>query len=281
MKKILSTLLVLVFAITLNAQVKTPQPSPLGKIEQKVGLTDVSIEYSRPGVKGRKIFGDLVPFDKMWRAGANSNTKITFSTDVTIGGKDLKKGTYALFIKPNATAWEIYFYNDTNNWGTPKEWNDAKVALTTSVKIEKMPVNIESFTFTIDDLSNNGAILGVLWENTYAGIKFNVPTDAMVSQNIDKVMGGPGAQDYYASAAYYLSEGKDINKAKEWIDKAVDMTKDKPKFWYLRRQALIYAKAGDKKGAIKAAKASLMHAEKANNAGYIKQNKESLKEWGA
>jgi len=281
MKKILLSLLVIAFAVNTSAQVKTPQPSPLGKIEQKVGLTDVTVEYSRPGVKGRKIFGDLVPFDKMWRAGANSNTKVTFSTDVNIGGKDLKKGTYALFIKPSATAWEIYFYTDTKNWGTPKEWDASKVALSTSVKTEKMPVMIESFTFTIDDLTNNGAILGVLWENTYAGIKFNVPTDKIVSKDIDKVMAGPGAQDYYASAAYYLSEGKDINKAKEWIDKAVEMTKDKPKFWYLRRQALIHAKAGDKKGAIKAAKASLKYAEEANNASYIKQNKDSLKEWGA
>jgi len=281
MKKLLICLLVTAFVTTTNAQVKTPQPSPSAKLEQKVGLTDVSVEYSRPGIKGRKIFGDLVPYGKMWRAGANSNTKVSFSTDVTIAGKDLKKGTYALFIKPTATNWEVFFYSDTNNWGTPKEWDASKVALTTTVKVENMPMKIESFTISIDDLSNKSAVLGVLWENAYAGIKFNVPTDKMVNENITKIMAGPGSGDYYAAAAYYLSEGKDIKKAKEWIDKAVDMTKDSPKFWYLRRQSLIYAKAGNKKGAIKAAKASLKYAEKANNAGYIKMNKESLKEWGA
>ncbi len=281
MKKILLSLFVIIFTINISAQIKTPQPSPLGKIEQQVGLTDVTVEYSRPGVKGRKIFGDLVPFNKMWRAGANSNTKVTFSTDVTIAGKSLEKGTYAVFVKPMSNNWEVYFYTDTNNWGTPKEWDDTKVALTTSVKTETMPVNIETFTITIDDLSNKGAVLGFLWESTYAGIPFSLPTDALVSENINKVMSGPSAQDYYAAAAYYLSAEKDMTQATEWIDKAVEMTKDKPKFWYLRRQALIHAKAGDKKGAIKAAKASLKYAEKANNAGYIKQNKASLKEWGA
>ncbi len=281
MKKILLSLFVVALTTGVNAQVETPQPSPAAKIEQKVGLTDVSVEYSRPGIKGRTIFGDLVPYGKMWRTGANKNTIITFSDDVTIDGKTLKKGSYAIFTKPSANSWEVFFYTDTNNWGTPKEWDAKKVALSTTVKVEKMPMSIESFTVTIDDLSNSGAALGILWENVYAGIKFTVPTDKTVSDNITKIMSGPGAADYYASASYYLEEGKDINKAKEWIEKAVDMSKDKPRFWYLRKQSLIYAKAGDKKGAIKAAKASLMHAEKAGNAGYVKMNKASLKEWGA
>ena len=281
MKKILLNLFIIAFVANVSAQLKTPKPSPSGKIEQTVGLTDVIVEYSRPSVKGRKIFGDLVPFDKVWRTGANNNTKVTFTTDVTIDGKKLKKGTYALYTKPTTSSWEVYFYNDTKNWGTPKKWDDNKVVLTTSVKTEKIPVSIESFTITIDNLSNNGALLGLMWENTYVGIPFEVPTDKIVAKNIEKVMSGPSAQDYYASAAYYLSEGKDIHKAKEWIDKAVEMTKENPKFYFLRRQALIYAKAGDKKGAIKAAKASLKYAEKAKNDGYIKQNKASLKEWGA
>ena len=281
MKKILLSLFVIAISTSTYAQVKTPQPSPAAKIEQKVGLTDVTVEYSRPGVKGRTIFGDLVPFGKMWRTGANKNTIITFSEAVTIDGKTLKKGTYAIFVKPSATSWEVFFYNDTSNWGTPKEWDAKKVALATTVKVEKMPMSIESFTITIDDLSNSGAALGILWENSYAGIKFMVPTDKAVSDNITKVMAGPAAPDYYSAASYYLEEGKDIKKATEWIDTAVKMTKDEPRFWYLRKQSLIHAKAGNKKGAIKAAKASLKHAEKAKNADYVKMNKASLKEWGA
>ncbi|AUC14553.1 dihydrolipoamide dehydrogenase [Tenacibaculum sp. SZ-18] len=281
MKKLLLGLFVASLTLSVNAQIKTPQPSPLSKIEQKVGLTDVTVEYSRPGVKGRKVFGDLVPFGKLWRTGANKNTIVTFSQDVTIDGKSLKKGSYAIFTKPGTTSWEVMFYSDTNNWGTPRKWDDKKVALTTTAKVQKMPMTVESFTITIDDLTNNSAVLGILWENTYAGIKFNVPTDKAVESSIASVMAGPGANEFYAAASYYMDEGKDINKAMMWIDKAVDMTSSEPRFWYLRKQSLIHAKAGDKKGAIKAAKASLMHAEKANNADYVKMNKESLKEWGA
>lgn len=281
MKKILLSLIVIASSFSLSAQIETPQPSPSAKIEQAVGLTDLTIEYSRPSAKGRKIFGNLVPFGKVWRAGANANTKVTFSDDVTIDGKEVKKGTYALYVKPMAANWEVFFYSDTNNWGTPKEWDETKVAAKTTVKTVAMPMNIETFTISVDDLTNNSAVIGLLWENTYAGVKVNVPTDKKASKSIDKVMAGPSAGDYYSSAAYYLSEGKDINKAKEWIDKAVDMTKDKPRFWYLRRQSLIHAKAGNKKGAIKAAKASLKYAEEAGNADYIKMNKDSLKEWGA
>ncbi|TCP22630.1 DUF2911 family protein [Tenacibaculum skagerrakense] len=281
MKKILLGLFVASLTVSVNAQITTPQPSPLSKLEQKVGLTDVTVEYSRPGAKGRKIFGDLVPFGKLWRTGANKNTTVTFSEDVTIDGKTLKKGSYAIFTKPEANSWEVMFYSDTNNWGTPRKWDDSKVALTTTAKVEKMPMSIETFTITIDDLTNSSAVLGILWENSYAGIKFNVPTDKAVESSISAVMAGPAPNDYYAAASYYMDEGKDIQKAMMWIDKAVEMTKSEPRFWYLRKQSLIHAKAGDKKGAIKAAKASLMHAEKAKNADYVKMNKESLKEWGA
>ena len=123
--------------------------------------------------------------------------------------------------------------------------------------------------------------LGIMWEKVYVGVKIEVPTDKKVSAAIEKVMNGPSADDYYAAARYYLESGKDINQAVVWMDKAIEMTKDNPRFWWLRQQSLIKAKAGDKKGAIKAAKASLEGAEKAGNADYIKMNKDSLKEWGA
>ncbi|CAM1353221.1 DUF2911 domain-containing protein [Tenacibaculum halocynthiae] len=276
MKKILLSLFVVALSTNINAQVKTPAPSPSSKLEQKVGLSDVSVEYSRPGMRGRTIFGDLVPYGKLWRTGANANTKVTFSDNVTIDGKELKKGTYALYTKPGKTSWEVIFYADSNNWGTPQKWDDKKAALTTTAKVVPMPMKIESFTITIDDLTNNSGVLGMLWENVYVGVKFNTPTDKGVEASIAKVMQGPSAGDYFSSAVYYLQEGKDINKARTWINKAIDMTKDQPRFWYLRQQSLILAKAGDKKGAIKAAKASLAGAEKRGNADYIKMNKDFL-----
>lgn len=277
MKKIVLSLFVTAIALTTNAQVKTPAPSPSSKLEQKVGLTDITVEYSRPGIKGRTIFGDLVPYGKTWRTGANQNTKVTFSDDVTIDGKTLKKGTYSLFTVPNKTSWDVMFYNDTNNWGTPQKWDEAKVALKTSAKVENMPMKIESFTITIDDLKNDSAVLGMLWENAYVGVKFNTPTDKGVEASISKIMSGPEASDYYDAAVYYLTANKDINKAKNWIDKAVELTNEKPRFWYIHQQALIYKKAGDKKMAKKAAVRSLELAKKAKYAAYIKKNEDLLK----
>lgn len=281
MKKLVFSALTLAFTFVASAQIEAPQPSPLGKVEQKVGLTDVTVEYSRPNMKGRTIYGDLVPFDKIWRTAANKNTVVSFSDDVVIDGRTLKAGSYALFTKPGANAWDVYFYTDTENWGVPRNWDENKVAVKTTVPASPFPIAVESFTIMINNLANSSASLDILWENTHVAIPFSVPTDVKVSASINEVMSGPAGDDYFAAAVYYLEEGKDIKQAAEWIDKAVALTADNPRFWYLRQQSLIHAKAGNKKQAIEAAKASLAGAEKANNADYIKMNKASLKEWGA
>ncbi|MBD0776184.1 DUF2911 domain-containing protein [Maribacter sp. ANRC-HE7] len=279
MKKFLVLVCVALASFSIEAQIKTPQPSPSSTLKQTVGLTDVTVAYSRPAMRGRTIFGDLVPYDKLWRTGANKNTTIDFSTDVTIGGQELKAGSYAIFTKPGETSWEVIFYSDTENWGTPQQWDDSKVAAKTTVEVLTMPMDVESFMIVIDEISNDAATLGILWEKTYVGVKFEVPTDATVMQNIEKVINGPSADDYFAAAVYYSSTDKDINKAKEFMDKAMAMIEE-PAFWQLRQQSLIQAKAGDKKGAIATAKKSLAAAEKAGNADYVKMNKDSLKEWG-
>lgn len=282
MKKLLLILLAITAAFSVNAQIATPQPSPLSKLEQKVGLTDISLEYSRPSMRGRVIFGDLVPYGTLWRLGANANTKITFSTDVTIGENKVKAGTYAIFATPNETSWNVVFYDDASNWGTPQKWDDSKVVAMVTAEIYPMPVKIETFTMTFDDLTNSSAVLGMLWESVYVGVKIEVPTDEMVMASINEAMNAtPTANDYFAAAVYYLQEEKDIQQAKTWIDKAIAMAGDKAPFWQLRQQSLIYAKSGDKSGAIAAAKKSLVAAEAAGNADYVKMNKDSLKEWGA
>ena len=275
-------LVLLVFAVTLmfsvNAQIETPAPSPAAKIEQVVGLTDVSIDYSRPAMRGRTIFGDLVPYGKVWRTGANARTKVTFSNDVTIGDKELKAGTYAIFTIPQAKTWDVVFYTDYAGGGAPAELDETKVAARVTVPVYPIEIDIQSFTISIDDITNSSAVIGIMWEKTYVGVEFKVPTEKMVSASIEKALNGPGFNEYYAAATYYLSEGKDINKAKEWIDKAMSMTKE-PRFWHLRQQSLIYAKAGDKKGAIAIAEKSLAAAKEAKNADYIKMNEDSIKEW--
>ena len=281
MKKIILSLFVAAFAFSTNAQIKTPAPSPAQKIVQTVGLTDVTVEYSRPSMKGRKIFGGLEDYGKVWRTGANANTTLTFSTDFMVDGNTLKAGTYALYTIPGEKTWDVMLYTDATNWGAPAKWDEAKVAAKVTVDAIEIPMNIETFTISFDDLTNNSAVLGIMWENVYVPFEFKTPTEEMVSKQITALMAGPSAQDMYASAVYYLEAGKDIKQAQTWIDKAVAMTADAPKFWYLRQQSLIHAKAGNTKGAIAAAKESLKHAEIAKNAGYIKMNKASLKEWGA
>ena len=281
MKKLALLGLAVLLSFSVEGQMQTPQPSPFSKLKQKVGLTDVAVEYSRPSMRGRTIFGDLVPYDKLWRTGANKNTIVSFSDDVTLGEKELKAGSYAVFTRPGEAVWEVIFYADTENWGTPQDWDASKVAAIVKAQVIPMEFPVETFTITIDDLHNNGATLGLIWEKTYVGVKFEVPTVEKATKSIEAAMAGPGAGDYYAAASYYLEEDKDLEKAKEWIGKAVAMDTEGRMYWVLRKQSLIHAKLGDTKGAIDAAKKSLAAAEKAGNADYVKLNKDSLKEWGA
>ena len=262
-------------------KITTPQPSPLGMVSQRVGLTDVAIEYSRPGVKGRTIFGDLVAFGKTWRTGANSNTKVTFSSDVIIDGQTLKAGSYGLYSVPNKDSWEVMFYTESDNSGVPRDWDDSKVAAKTTVNVQAFPINVETFTISIIDVTSTTAVLGILWEKTYVAVTFEVPTDEMVSATIDAVMAAtPKAGDYYNAAIYYNQQDIDIKRANEWMEKAMSLT-EKPAFWQLRQQSLIYAKMGDSEKAIAVAEKSLELSKEAGNEAYIKMNTESLSEWRA
>ena len=262
-------------------KITTPQPSPLGMVSQRVGLTDVAIEYSRPGVKGRTIFGDLVAFGKTWRTGANSNTKVTFSSDVIIDGQTLKAGSYGLYSVPNKDSWEVMFYTESDKNGVPGDWDDSKIAAKTTVNVQALPMNVETFTISINDVTSTSAVLGILWEKTYVAVTFEVPTDEMVSETIDAVMAAtPKAGDYYNAAIYYNQQDKDIKKANEWMEMAMSMT-EKPAFWQLRQQSLIYAKMGNSEKAIAVAEKSLELSKEAGNEAYIKMNTESLSEWKA
>ena len=252
--------------------------SPKALINQMVGLTDIEIEYSRPGAKGRPIFGDLVPFAKLWRTGANANTTIMITDNVMIGGKELKKGKYALFTVPKADVWEVIFYTATDNWGTPENFDEAKVALRTTAKPELTTKNIENFTIAITNLDNNFALLELSWEKTVVSVKIDVPTQKTAMASIDKTLAGPAAGDYFSAAQFYFQSNGDSAKALEYVNKALDMNAEKP-FWYSRLKSLIQAKLGDKKNAIETAKISLAAAEVAKNQDYVKMNKDSIAEW--
>ncbi len=280
MKKLLFVAFLGLMTAGVTAQIDTPAPSPAAKVMQVVGLTDVTLEYSRPAMRGRTIMGDLVPYGAMWRTGANANSTVSFSTPVTVGGKELKAGSYAVYTKPMQDAWEVYFYTDTSNWGTPATWDESKVAASVTAKVQTTNMAAESFTMGINHINNDGAHLTMQWDKTYVAVPFNVPANETVMAQIDKIMAGPGMGDYYAAAVYLSSTGQSLEKANTYMEKAMAMNKD-PKFWQLRQQSLLLAKVGNKKGAIKAAKASLEGAKKAKNQDYIKMNMDSLKEWGA
>ena len=275
---IISFFLLLAFSLGSIAQIQTPAASPEQTLTQSVGLSSVTVQYSRPAMRGRTIFGDLVPLDKLWRTGANKNTLVTFESDATVGGSPLKAGTYSLYTVPSKDEWTVYFYTDTENWGLPKPWDENKIAAVYNVKAQSLDSSVESFTITVDEVTDSGAQLTLSWENISVAIPFSVDTEKAVMSTIERTMNGPSAGDYYQAAVYFLNADKDINKAKTWIDKAIEMRKN-PAYWYHRQQALIYAKSGDKKGAIAAAERSMALAKEAGNKDYIAMNQKSIAEW--
>jgi hypothetical protein len=278
MKKILIAVAIFMVPFITEAQLKTPQASPKATVFQTVGLTDVEIVYSRPAARGRAVFGNLVPFGKIWRTGANENTTISFSEDVIIDGKTLPKGKYALYTIPKIESWEVIFYSTTNNWGNPEVWNEANVALRTTVKEESLQKAVESFTIGISNLDANFAYLDMAWENSSVSMKFEVPTQKVTLANIEKALAGPTSADYFSAAQYIYQSNGDNAKALNYVNKALDMSTEKP-YWFTRLKSLIQAKLGDKKGAIETATVSLAAAEAAKNQDYVKMNRESIAEW--
>lgn len=275
MKQMLTLCLALVLGSAV-AQIKTPAPSPMGKVTQTVGLTEITVEYSRPSAKGRKVFGDLVPFGERWRTGANAATKITFSEDVQVEGAALKAGTYALYTLPNEHEWQVYFYKNANQSGLPRAWDENEVAASFKVKPRQAGDFVETFTIGIGMVASDAAQLQLAWENTIVPISFTVPTDIAVMKSIEKTMAGPSANDYYAAGRYLYESGKDKNKALEYIQKANSMD---AKFWTIRMEALVLADLGRKKEAIEAAKKSLDMAKSAGNSDYVRMNEKSIADW--
>jgi len=278
MKKLLIALAIILAPFATEAQIKTPQASPKGYIKQTVGLTDVEVTYSRPGARGRAVFGNLVPFGKLWRTGANENTIISFSDDVVIDGKTLKKGKYAIYTIPKIESWEVIFYLSTDNWGLPENWNESYVVLRTTVKENALPTPVETFTIGINGLDPNFGYLDIAWENSHVALKFEVPTSKNAVASIEKTLNGPTANDYFAASQYLFQSNGNIETARTYVDKSLEMSTEKP-YFILRLKSLIQAKQGDKKGAVETAKASLAAAETANNQDYVKLNKDSIAEW--
>lgn len=282
MKKLFFTLLTLtVLAFGLNAQITTPSASPSAELEQMVGLTEIEVEYSRPSAKGRTIFAadGLVPYGDIWRTGANSATKITFSDDVNVGGKDMPEGSYAILTKPMADQWEFMFFPyEKSSWSSYKDQTPAATFTAKTMKSGRM---VESFTIEFNDLRDESANLEFAWANTYVSVPVKVDADTKVMKDIEAALAGTTAREYYDAGSYYHKAGKDINQAYEWVHKGneMDQAAGTPRFWRLRREALILADMNRMGDAIQTATRSKELAMEAGNKDYVRMNEKSIEEW--
>ncbi len=277
-KGIFSSLLCL--SMFAQGQVQTPKASPIGKVEQRVGLTDISVSYSRPAVNHRTIFGDLLPYGALWRLGANENTKITNSDMLIIGKDTLDPGTYAMFAKPGKKSWELFFYTESTNWGLPEKWEESKIALRYVAKVENLSSIQENLSISIENLSFNKGTIEIAWEKTKVCIPFSLNTKEKVLASIDKALASStvSANDYYQAASYYFSEKMELTKALSWSEKAVEL-KGASAYWMTRLKAQLQAANGDFKGAIETAKISIEAAEKDGDSNYVRMNQASIEEW--
>ena len=261
-------------------QMEMPAPSPTAKFEQKAGLTDVVIKYARPSVRNRVVYGNLVPYDKMWRTGANANSIITFSTSVMIDETTIEAGTYSIYTIPGVESWEFILYSDSNNWGLPSKWDESKVAVQTTIPSVKLSSKVETFKISMDNISNNNFTLGISWDDVYVGVNIQLPTADIVMGSIKEVLKNPKSSDLYKAALYLLQENRDLENAKSWMDQSIEMM-DEPMFYHLRQQSLIYAALKDYKAATEIAKLSLEKSIKAGNSDYEKMNLDSIDLWAS
>ncbi len=287
MKKIAISMisLLMIFATAeLQAQITIPAPSPAGKVSSKIGLTDVEITYSRPKVKGRKIFGEgedfLQPYGQLWRAGANAGTIMTISTDIMINGKTLPEGEYMILATPGANQWTVIFYGDKSIGGNMSAFKEEDAVIKVDIKPTKLTEPVEALTFNISDIAadNTGAAIELAWANTSVKVPFTVNFDEIVMKQIEantKV----NPQNYVAAANYYFNSGKDSKKALEWITMyfAADPSYES-QFWNLHLMAQIQKATGDTKGAKATAEKSIEIAKNNDGGdfGYIKRNEDLI-----
>jgi hypothetical protein len=247
-------------AATAQDQLQFPAASPNAKVVQTVGLTEVEINYARPAMRGREIFGGLVELDSIWRTGANASTKISFSSDVVFGGTEIAAGTYALYTVPSEGDWEVILSTKTDLWGSYGYTGEGEVARVSAAP-EQLATPVESLTLSIDDVVDDRAVLNIAWENVRVPVIIEADTQAVLIPQIKAAMAGDAEEKPYFQAAMYLySKGVMLEEAAEWISKAAEAQPNA--FWLTYRQGLVLAAIGDYEGALAAAEKSLAVAEK-------------------
>ena len=272
MKTIQSILFVGLTSLSFAQGLKTPVKSPLSTVKQAVGLSEVSVEYSRPSKSGRVVFGNVVPYGEIWRTGANASTKITFGEDVKINGKQLAAGTYALYTIPWQNEWTIIFNKNLTLWGSDG-YSEAEDALRIPVKTQKTAEMVESFTIAFNNLKPTALNIDLMWENTKVSLDLTVEVDEKIMKNIEATM-FQDKRPYYQAAAYYYDNKKDLKQALEWAEKAQEIN---PKaYWVALLKAKIQYDLNDLKGAKRTAEHVKKLAEEDKDPAYVKQAEELI-----
>ena len=257
-------------------QIQMPQASPAAKIAQKVGLTDVTVDYSRPSTKGRKIFGELVPFGQVWRTGANGATVLSFSTDVTIGGQTVPAGQYALYSIPEKSDWTMILSKNIKLWGAiGYEQSDDLIRF--KAKPEKLNKKAETFEISFANMTDTGSDLSLKWENTRVDFRIETQVDPLVMAQIKEYVIDANTADpslLYSAASYYYTNSKDMNQAYDWINESVEAD---PKYWTMHLKAKIEAALGKKTEAVESAEEAIDLAEEAGNQDYVGLNERLIK----
>lgn len=274
MNVLLATCLV-ALACSVNAQgLKTPAPSPTQTIKQDFGLSNVELSYSRPGMKGRKIFGDLVPFGKVWRTGANGATTLTFGEAVTIGGTKIPAGKYGLLSIPDKASWTLIITKQTNVT-SPAAYKQEEDVVRVQAKPVSTATKAETFTMQFANIKSASCELQMMWDKTMVSLPITTDVDSKVMAQIDTVLIGENAKNaYFPAALYYMENGKDLNKALEWFNKAAEASPNA--FWVYHQQATCLAKLGKKSEAVAAANKSIKLAKEAKNDDYVALNEKLL-----
>jgi len=265
----------IIFSATLSysQRLKTPTLSPYSKITQQIGLTEITLEYSRPSAKGRKVFGVLVPDDKIWRTGANASTKITLTESASIGGNPIEAGTYALYTIPGKEKWTIIIHKNTKMRSLAGDvYKQEDDAFRFEVKSQRIDNYIESFTLQFADLGTNSLNLQLLWEQTLVNIPITVEVDQKIAAQMAKFLKSPETiphRTYFEAAQYYLHNNRDLKEALIWIDAALVKSPENPRYGLLK--AKIQAKSGDSGGALTTINKAHSWAVNSENNNYIEQ----------
>jgi tetratricopeptide (TPR) repeat protein len=263
------------FSYTAEAQLKVPAPSPLQTIKQAFALSDITVEYSRPGIKGRVIFGDVVPFGKTWRTGANQSTKITFGEDVKLEGNPVTAGTYAIYTVPNKDSWDIMLYKDLTLAGDVANYKQENEVLRFKVKPSALANKVETFTINIADVTPSTANVELLWEQTRVAFAVAADIDSKIMKNIEANVAKDN-RPYFQAASYYYEANKDLKQALVWADKAIEQN---PKaYWVVMLKAKIQAKIKDNKAAITTAEQVITLAKEDKNDDYVRMAEKLIAE---